>query len=205
MGMGRIEVEMVRGVNMKKLSLFFLMICAAVTVSFSASDIVPRIDRETEVSSVTVAEEKLEMVQFTSLNLYWTYKDSFRPLILNTNDVPAFEYAPTNNAWHVIVTGVVDNATQGRVKFSINPSEVNTNGTFNFNVYVTSSDGLSVLSRTRGSFVLWAKAGQGSTNGLTSVIGKSVTATWVDVNYITNVQEFLYGALTTWTTNGVSR
>jgi opacity protein-like surface antigen len=187
---------------MKKiLPVLFLVVLIALSVL--AADIVPRVYRETEVSDIVVANEKLEMVQFTSLNLYWTFKDSARPLILNTNDIPAFEYAPTSSAWHVIVTGSVENAAQGRVKFSILPANVNTNGVFGFNVYVTATDG-SVLSRTRGDFTLWARAGQGVTNGLTSVIGMGVTGTWVDKNSITNVQTFLYGALTGWTTNGVS-
>jgi len=135
-----------------------LAFCVSALFSLSslAADIIPRVYRETETEESAMEESRLEFMQYSSINLYWTFKGHGRPTALNTNDVPLFSFSKTN-AWTQTCTGTVDNAVQGRVRFPLSPGMLNTNGSYPFVVTVSDQNGTTILSRTRGDLVLWPR------------------------------------------------
>jgi len=113
--------------------------------------------------------------QASSWILGWRYLQDGVAKDLSTASVVVWRYAPTNNAWSVSVTGSVQLATNGQVQVNVNADDINTNGVYNYDLFV--SDSSNELAYSYGTLTLLSRPGLGA--GALPPFGTNVN--WADV------------------------
>ena len=91
----------------------------------------------TEVS-IEIADQHLDFKQAADIDVFWKFTQNGRPFILPpaSTSLVHFSWAPTNGAWTAVITGEVNNASQGEVYIPILASEISTNGLFDYDLTV---------------------------------------------------------------------
>jgi hypothetical protein len=135
----------------KYLAAGLLLFCG-IGIVFAA--VAPRQDYTSDTST-RIRERTLEMMEQSSQDLGWrfitdTANDTAQDLT-GANSV-LWLYRDTNHTWSVTVTGSVELATNGQVLVEITPSQLNTNGTFEW--ILTVSDGSDTMAYAYGDLVL---------------------------------------------------
>jgi hypothetical protein len=149
-------------------------------------------------TSQRVRPRALEFMQASSQDLGWAFTNGTSAMSMTGIDSVLFIYAPTNKAWSVTVTGSVETAASGKVLVRFTPSNLNTNGEYEWVMKVSSN--ASVLAYAYGDLRLITDPSSGITNALT-------TSTYVDWSLYTygntsTEGPYRFDSGFTYTTNG---
>ncbi len=147
--------------GLKNSLVLFIFIALAYAVA-------PRQDFVSDVSKVAL-KRGLRMVQNSSWEIGWRFTNTFKNTAVdltsvsnNANGSVLFTYVPPNQSFFKTVTGRVENGAAGQVVIPFAPSDLATNGTFNWRL--AASDGTTVLAYAYGELQLVKDVTSGVTN-----------------------------------------
>jgi len=144
---------------MKKI-VFLIWLIVSPLVLIAA---VPRQEYGVNLNDI-IARRRLVIHESSAQDLQFTYTNNGAALDLSGVNSVTFEYAPINGGWTQVVTGRVDNATNGVITIPLRSNHTATNGIFNWVISVSSGT-VDIVKDPWGDLQLIDRPGGGSTNG----------------------------------------